>query len=281
LQDWDGIFWYTFEPKSDPQWKPYVGDPFDLSLDPVRMPELAEAALMFLRGDVSKARTTSLRSYSEQQVFDSMLLPPADRPYFTEGFPLDSPLEHEVRISSLNGPPTAPFPTDTHTNPVVSDTHELAWYSSPSKSGLVTIDSPRTQALIGFVREQARSVSHLSAEVGLPFCSLLLTSMDEQPVATSSTLLLIAGGPVENSGQKWNAVHTDVTAWGESPTVIENVKGTITLRNLKGARTVRLQAIDGAGQPLGPPAQGTLRGGDWILPLGAQTTTWYQITVTH
>src|ERR1035438_6132703 len=24
MQDWDGIFWYTFEPKSDPAWKPYV-----------------------------------------------------------------------------------------------------------------------------------------------------------------------------------------------------------------------------------------------------------------
>ena len=50
LQDWDGIFWYTFEPKSDPAWKPYIGDAFDISLDPVKMPELAAGALLFLRG---------------------------------------------------------------------------------------------------------------------------------------------------------------------------------------------------------------------------------------
>ena len=30
MQDWDGIFWYTFEPKADPAWKPYVGDAFDI-----------------------------------------------------------------------------------------------------------------------------------------------------------------------------------------------------------------------------------------------------------
>ncbi|MGA7803280.1 hypothetical protein, partial [Bradyrhizobium sp.] len=103
LQDWDGIFWYTFEPKSDPSWKPYIGDPFDISLDPVRMPELAAGALMFLRDDIEKARNLRERSYSRDQVFDSMLLPSADRPFFTSGFPLDLPLQHEVRISSLNG----------------------------------------------------------------------------------------------------------------------------------------------------------------------------------
>src|ERR1700691_744602 len=86
LQDWDGIMWYTFEPKSDPAWKPYVGDPFDISLDPVKMPELAESALMFLRGDVEKARKVDQRSYSRQQVFDSMLLPGTERPYLTPGF---------------------------------------------------------------------------------------------------------------------------------------------------------------------------------------------------
>src|SRR5580692_7031698 len=109
LQDWDGIFWYTFEPKSDPSWKPYIGDPFDISLDPVRMPELAAGALMFLRHDIEKARNLHERSYSRDQVFDSMLLPPADRPFFTPGFPLHLPLQHEVRISSLTGPPTSPF----------------------------------------------------------------------------------------------------------------------------------------------------------------------------
>ena len=156
LQDWDAILWYTFEPKADPDWKPYVGDPFDISLDPVKMPELAEGALLFLRGDVEKARTLDTRSYSEQQVFDSMLLPMTDRPYFTPGFPLDLPLEHEVRISSLDGAPTQSFSDQPLANPIVSDTHQLAWYTSAQtglkNAGMVTVDAPRTQALIGFVR---------------------------------------------------------------------------------------------------------------------------------
>jgi hypothetical protein len=279
LQDWDAILWYTFEPKADPNWKSYVGDPFDISLDPVKMPELAEGALLFLRGDVAKARTLDTRSYSQQQVFDSMLLPMADRPYFTPGFPLDLPLEHEVRISSLDGPPTQSFSEQPLANPMVSDTHQLAWYTSPQNTGLVTVDAPRTQALVGFVRANNKSDSNLAAQVENTFCSILLSSLDDKPIADASKMLLIAGGRVENTGQQWNVVGTAVTNWGTTPTLIDQVRGTLTLRNLKGARAVLLQPIDGAGQPEGAALPATRKGEHWVLQLGEPVTTWYEITV--
>ena len=281
LQDWDGIFWYTFEPKSDPSWKPYIGDPFDISLDPVRMPELAAGALMFLRHDIEKARNLHERSYSRDQVFDSMLLPPADRPFFTPGFPLHLPLQHEVRISSLNGPPTQSFPDESSPNSIVSDTHELEWYTSPHQTGLVTVNAPRSQALIGFVKAENQQVRNLAADVSNTFCTILLSSMDDRPIETSSKMLLIAGGPVQNTGQRWNTARTDVVAWGEAPTLIEQVTGTISLQNLHAARAVIVQPIDGAGQPLGPPIQAKAVGTNWKFPVGSPTTTWYQIVVTR
>ncbi|MFZ0663842.1 MAG: hypothetical protein WAM66_14205 [Acidobacteriaceae bacterium] len=279
LQDWDGIFWYTFEPKADPAWKPYVGDPFDISLDPVKMPELAEGALMFLRGDIEKARSVVERSYTEKQVFDSMLLPSTERPYFTPGFPLSLPLEHEVRIASLNGPATRAFPKHPASNPILSDTGQLAWYSSTRGTGLVTIDAPRTQALIGFVRANGKSDSNLEARVDNKFCSILLSSLDREPIAQASKLLLITGGRVENTGQQWNTAGTAVTNWGGSPTLIDQLKGTLTLRHLEGARSVLLQPIDGAGQPEGAPVRATKSGDGWRVPLGQAVTTWYEITV--
>lgn len=281
LQDWDGIFWYTFEPKSDPAWKPYVGDPFDVSLDPVKMPELAAGALLFLRGDVEKARNVSERSYSEKQVFDSMLLPSTERPYFTENFPLSLPLEHEVRISSLNGAPTQKYDDAPVPETIASDTGQLHWYTSPRRSGMVALDAPRSQALIGFVKAQAKSDSNLSADVSNNFCTLLLSSMDNEPIASSSKLLLVAGGTVQNSGQVWNSARTDVTNFGGSPTLIDLVRGTVTLRALRNARFVMLQPIDGAGQPLGQPVAASRHGGDWTAPLGGTPTTWYEITVTR
>ncbi|MHB8888041.1 MAG: hypothetical protein ACYC46_04425 [Acidobacteriaceae bacterium] len=279
LQDWDGIFWYTFEPKIDPAWKPYAGDPFDISLDPVKMPELAAGALMFLRGDIEKARSVAARSYTEKQVFDSMLLPSTERPYFTPGFPLDLPLEHEVRIASLNGPATQTFSQAAAPDPILSDTHQLAWYTSPQKSGMVTVDTPRTQALIGFVRAHDQADTNLSAQVDNTFCTILLSSLDRKPIAQASKLLLVAGGRVENTGQVWNTAGTAVTDWGGSPTLIEQVQGTLTLRHLTGARAVSLQAIDGAGQPVGTSIHAVKAGEGWKLPLGKTVTTWYEITV--
>ena len=279
LQDWDGIMWYTFEPKSEPAWKPYVGDPFDISLDPVKMPELAESALMFLRGDVEKARSVEERSYSEQQVFDSMLLPGTERPYFTPGFPLWLPLEHEVRISSLNGPPTKAFPEGVEPDAMISDTQQLGWYGSAKKTGMVSVYTPRTQALIGFVRANGKADSNLAVDVENTFCSVLLSSLDDKPIDEAARMLLVAGGRVENGGQEWNVVGTDVTSWGSSPTLIEQVKGTLTLRRLKDARSVMLQPIDGAGQPLGPAMAATKKGDGWVVALGQPVTTWYEIEV--
>jgi hypothetical protein len=279
LQDWDGIFWYTFEPKTDPVWKPYVGDPFDISLDPVKMPELAVGALMFLRGDVEKARSVAERSYTEKQVFDSMILPVTERPYFTPGFPLYLPLEDEVRISSLNGAPTQTFPKSATPDPILSDTRQLAWFSSTQQTGLVTIDTPRTQGLIGFVRANGKSDSNLDAQVDNTFCTILLSSFDMKPISQASNLLLVAGGRVENTGQQWNTAGADVTNWGGSPTLIDLVKGSLTLHHIQGARAVLLQPIDSDGQPTGPPIRATKKDDNWAIPLGQTVTTWYEITV--
>lgn len=79
-----------------------------------------------------------------------------------------------------------------------------------------------------------------------------------------------------------------MTNWGGSPTLIEQVKGTITLRGIVGARAVSVQPIDGAGQPVGAPIMATRAapsdnaahaGDSWKIPIGDTVTTWYEITV--
>jgi hypothetical protein len=278
FQDWDGIFWYTFEPKIDSRGPHMIGDAFDIACDPVKMPELAAGALLFLRGDVEQARMVRERSYTISQIFASILVDWSERPYFTEKFPLSLPLQHEVRIASQ--PINQPFDPFDNDNPIVSDTQQLAWYTSPQK-GEVTVNSPRSQALIGFVREHRASDSNLVADVKNSFCAILLSSMDEQPIATSSRMLLVTGGRAEDTGQAWNSAHKELTHGGKPPTVAEPIQGTLTLRNIQHARAVSLQPLDGAGHPLGRAVSATAAGDDWFMPLGSIATTWYLITVLH
>ena len=287
FQDWDMVTLYTFEPKKDPAWKPYVGDPFDISLDPVRMTEMSAGALMFLRGDVKAARQTVERTYSKEQVLDAGLLPGglrpgSEQPYFTPGFPLMLPLEHAVRIKSFDGPPTAPL-TASGANPIVSDTKELSWYTSDAKTGLVTIETDRAQALIGFVKANQKSLKNLGADISNNFATILLTSLDDKPLARADQMLLNACSRVSNTDQKWNDAHTGLGRGGQghSPTLIEPVTGTVTLRAIEGAKSVSVAALDGSGKPIGDPIAGKKTAAGWEIPVGAPVTTWYVVTVNR
>ena len=204
FQDWDAILTYTFEPKRAPDWQPYVGDPFDISLDPVRLTEFAAGALLFLRGDASRAHDVLERTYSREQTIDSRRLPPSELPYFTPGFPLELPLEHGVRIGSLDGAPTVDPATQKPPDPIVSDTGELSWSGWTSKHGIVTVDTARTQALVGFLKTK-KELQNLSAEIDNEFASLTVTSLDSKPLSQSARMLLCAGSRVANTGMQWNS----------------------------------------------------------------------------
>ena len=280
FQDWDAIIMYTFEPKLAADWKPYVGDPFDISLDPVRMTEMATGALMFLRGDVRSARETVSRTYSKEQVVESRKLPRSEAPYYTPGFPLALPLQHAVRIQSLDGPPAAKLPAPD-SSPIVSDTRELFWYTSAQNTGLITVETDRTQALIGFVKANAKTLKNLSAEITNNFASIVLSAMDSKPLAQSAKMLLTAGSRVSNTNLKWNETHTRTTSQGESPSLIEPVSGTVTLRGLQKAAAVSAAPLDGAGRPIGAAIQARKTADGWVLPIGSPVTTWYVISVNR
>ena len=164
--------------------------------------------------------------------------------------------------------------------PIKSDTGQLVWYGGHG-SGLVSVDSPRFEALIGHLRAHGQQTSSLSVDLKNTFCTLLLSSLDDRPIAASARLLLIAGGRVENTGQRWNSAGTDVTAWGTAPTLIEQVRGTVVLRSPEGARAVMLQPLNGAGQPLGSALKAKKDERGWMLQLGEPVTSWYEVLVEH
>jgi len=276
--DWSAVVWYTFEMKRDPDWSPYIGDPFDMSLDPIKMPQMAAGALMFLRGDIEPARQTIERSYSRQQVWDSRLLSATERPYFTPGFPLSVPLLHGSRIRSLAGEPAAAIRAGT-SSPYRSDTGQLVWTTNSSQTGLVTIDSPRSQGLIGFVKANNPRVSNLAANVTNDFCAIVVNSLEPKPIPRASRLLLTACARVENTGMQWDAPHARLTSQGHSPTLIEPVTGTVTLRNLEQATKVSARALDGSGRPIGDPIIARKTETGWEIRVGEPTTTWFEVTV--
>jgi len=279
FQDWDGIYFYTFEPKALEGWQDYVADAFDITLDPVKMTQMKAGALLFIRGDVRPARETMVRSYSHEQVNEAMRLPEAERPFFTPGFPKGTPLVHGNRIGTIEGEPTSDFGPPPEP-PYRSDTGELAWFVEPGKHGLVTIDAPRTQALVGFVRENAsKTTTHLKAELKNDFAAITLSSLSELPIQRANRLLLTACSRWQNTGSEWNERHTLWEQWGKGPTLIEPVRGWLMLRELDGAVAVRLTPLNGASQPIGDGVMGRRMEVGWEIELGAVPTVQYLIEV--
>jgi len=242
------------------------------------MTQMAAGALIFLRGDVQPARQTVFRSYSNEEVLETRRLPASEQPYFTPGFPLALPLTHAVRIQSLNGEPTVKF-NATEESRMVSDTGELAWQTSPANVGLVTVDTPRTQALIGFLAANHPVLKNLNARIANTFGAIVLSSLDGEPLARSRKMLLSAGSRIANSGMKWNEAHTHLISQGGAPTLIEPIAGTVFLSNIEMANGVSVFPLDGAGKPAGAPAPAKKTGNGWAFTIGSPATTWYVVYV--
>jgi hypothetical protein len=279
FHDWDGIFWYTFEPKLSPDWMPFVADPYDISHDPVKMAQLASGALLFLRGDVKSARTTVERSYSRELVYRSVRLPQSARPYFTPGFPLALPLRHGSRIRTLQGQATTRFETIEDANPIVTDTGELSWYVSPDKRGRVLVDTDRSQAVIGYSAANGTRPENLRVDLDNEFSTVVLSSLDGQPISSSGRMLLTAGARVANTGMTWNATRTALANWGGAPSLIEAITGHVVLQKLAPAVEVRATPLDGAGRALGESIPAAKTEAGWAIALGKPATTWYEVTV--
>jgi hypothetical protein len=278
LQDWDGIFFYTFETQLRGQQKPFVGDHFDITQHPSKIAQLPVGAMMFLRGDVAAARKVATRSYSTEQIYEMMRMPISQMPAFTPGFPKALPLVHNSRIACLACPPTAaPVPSIEKDGTIVSDTGELRWRAEGGKDGLVTVDTPLTQAVVGFVK-QGSGTTNFTVDVSNPFAAITLSSLDGKPLDRSDLMLLTTSARVQNSGSEWNARRSVYSKWGEPPSLIEPVTGWIQFRDLRGPVELTATPLDGAAKPLGV-IKGRLIETGWELPIGSVPTTSYLVRV--
>jgi hypothetical protein len=273
FQDWDGLFWYTLAHRDVATLEAKVAGHFDLAMDPVKMAQLPAGALLFLRGDVRPAAQTVTRTYTREQVRESIRLPSKERPYFTPGFPPVLPLRHASRIASFDGPATGTFERED-AQPIRSDTGELTWHADKPGTGLVTIDTARSQALIGFVGAHRARLKNLSVEAQTPFCAITVGALDDQPIARASKLLLTATARMANSGMTWNAKRNSLENRGDAPTRIEPVIATVRLSSLEGARQVFFAPLDGAGAVLVEPTAAVETAAGWELRLAVPTTSY-------
>jgi len=278
--DWDGIYWFAFGYPREGARKKATLQVFDFGNDPVKMTQIAACGLMFHRQDLRTAEKTVVRAYSRGEVIESIRLPQKERPFFTPGFALSTPLEHATRLT-FEGTSTLPFPKHIAEGAIRSDTGQIVWYHDSEKKGLVTVETEKTQALIGFVKHRAKALKNLSAEIDNDFCSIFCTTLDGKPISKSGRLLLSTGARVANSAMQWSEDRHTLPQWGTAPPMIEPVTGTVILRGLEGVESIEVQPLAAEGRVLKAKIMATRTGDQWRIPVGEPTTTWYLVNLNR
>ena len=279
LQDWDGIFFYTFEHEEPGVWDTAVPNThlLNLAMDPVKIPQLAAYGIIFKRGDLRPAPTCVVRGYEEAQIVESIRGGPTLGPFYTEGFSPFLPLMQRTRIRSFTQK-IADFPAVTDTRRLRAETGELLWHNEGRN--FVELAVPRAEALVGYVGGRPELLRHCEFRVENTFAALTCVALDEQPIARSGRLLLVAAGRCELTGEQWSGDGLKRVQRGRKPTRIEVIRGELTLKGLAQARQVRVEPLDGAGNPL-KASLVTVENGVARIRLGEDVTTWFLLTVVR
>lgn len=273
--DWDAIYWFEYgRGRVDHKPTSRIGGSFGISDDPMKMTTLWALAPMWWRSDVAPAKQMVIRSYTSDQIVEALRM---DRnkqaPFFDPAFPRSIPLVHNTRWQQVEKEVAPNYPPAADLAAIRSDTSQLAWLFADQKKGLVTIDTPGTCALIGFVKDHPQAATrHLAAAPANPFATLMLTSLDDKPIESSTSLLLLTTARCTNTNIVWKEDRKTVTDLGKGPTLVEPVTGQVQLKHL-AAKSITLTPLDATGQRSGEPIRVT---GETVT-LPALATTWYLV----
>jgi len=287
LQDWDGLWLFAYGPGNDMLPMGYVRGFFELAQHPGKMANLLLAANLFRRGDVRPAVQEVSLALSPEHELDLLQ---NTRPWnlfsssqlgVPAGLAFTNRLSTSVGVNAagLTNPPAAPAGSV-----LASDTGELRWNLGQASQGLVTLDTSRTKALIGFADNRPVTLGGLTLQPGatrLGWCTLGITLTRGEVFTNDCSALVVASGWCENTGQIWtDTTKTSVgNQWGHAPVLTEVVPFTLTLP--VGTNYVQVWSLDERGQRKAALAV-TGNGTSTILTVTTNASSiWYEVNVAR
>lgn len=282
LQDWDGIFAYSYAHLTDRHWgNGAINGMFDIDQHPVKMATLPIAAALFHRADVAPSAAERTVVASEEQFLEI-----CRRVGVNIGGDHFGALRHDalrrrqfVRLDPAGGTPIEPPPA-TCSGPVASDGGELVWDVS-SSGGSVLVNTPRVKIAVGFTDGRDIDLGVVSVRPGRTvqgWSAIALAQMDGLSLGAPGRALLVAAGHVENTGMIWkNAERNSLSDWGRAPTLVEGVPAEITIDT--GGRDLSVSALDERGLHRSPVPVRSERGRA-VFSIGPEhRTLWYELVV--
>jgi hypothetical protein len=198
---------------------------FDTFNDPARFGLFYHAALVFRRGDVAAAEKTVSVAADEDTIFGS--------PDSALGVMGTLPEEHRTGVVLPGQSPpvdiTMEAAGEKHagSGEIVSDTGQIR---RDAGKGIGSIDTANTKAAYGFLGKGGTiHLDGLTLTVKTHFAVVAISSLTDEPIASSANLLLTTVGRADNTGARYNEDHTERLDLGHVPVVVEAIEAKIEL----------------------------------------------------
>ena len=210
---------------------------FDCYNDPAKMGLFYHAALILRRGDVSRAKETTVYALTEREYLSceterhlKKIVPPRYEEWKGVRFSVG-----ENKNKTFIKVPES----------VISDTKEL---KRNVKKGVGIIDTDRTKAFYGFCHGK-NSADGLDAKVKNDFATVALSSLTDLSTKESDSMLLTAVGRADNKGCGYNFFHTVLKEEGSAPILADVIEADVEIETKYG--DLKVWAVNNEGNLIG------------------------------
>lgn len=285
LQDWDAIYVYSYAHDRAQGWDSRrINGFFDVDQHPTKMASLIATAALFRRGDLPPAKELVAAHLPVDQELD--LLRNARNWTLVNasqlGLAPETALINRVAIATGRnalpaGAKAAPF-QPAQKGRFAADQGQMVWDLSQPGRGLVSLNTERSKAVIGYGGGQSLALGSVTIEPGTGiqegWCAITLTALD--PPGQPARWLVTATGYAENTDMRWgNAEKSTVGRdWGRAPSRVEGIPAKLKF----AGRAVQAWALDERGQRTRPLPIQPGPDGSASLEIGpAWQTLWYEV----
>ena len=233
LQGWDGLLEFGY---FSPDWRESLGPgSFDMLANPPQILQFPAIAALWHRQDIREAELVAESLYDNESVFgldeDRKPVPIAAALIGKVGYRFVSQRREPV-VKDIGAY------WDADKRIARSTTGELTWNAS---DGFVTINTPRTQAAIGFLGTGPHELATVTLRSPTSFGAVYVTAMDGAAAIESARRLLVtAVGPARNTGMEYETTsqtsplgvpYSRLREAGKAPALLEAVTGQIEIRS--------------------------------------------------
>lgn len=237
-------FAFTHEAGKRPDDVARLTSNFDVLEQPTMLGAWPAVSLLFLRGDVAESKQEAVLGVDEASVFD---------PAFRGGAPKELARLGKTGLVFGSGGQSAEQLRQLALSQIkdgvaTANGGELV---HDATRGTLLVDTARSQAFAGFNPQSKLKLKNVELELRNAFAVVMVTALDDQPLASSKRILVSALGNAVNSGMSLAPGRNRLENSGASPVLVEPIVGQLRLvglRALGGKGHAQVHALGSSGE---------------------------------